>query len=61
VLVIKTINGGARLNDLERVRAAAEGRPDVLIVDEYYSAEQKNSLLGSAIATCRSTGRKGSV
>ena len=46
VLVIKTINGDARLNDLEKVRAAAEGRPDVLIVDEYYSAEQKNSLLG---------------
>ena len=46
VLVIKTINGDSRLNDLERLRAAAAGRPDVLIVDEYYTAAEKNSLLG---------------
>jgi glycosyltransferase involved in cell wall biosynthesis/2-polyprenyl-3-methyl-5-hydroxy-6-metoxy-1,4-benzoquinol methylase len=46
VLVIKTINGDARLNDLERLRAAAAGRRDILIVDEYYTAEQKNGLLG---------------
>ena len=45
-LVIKTINGDLRLNDLERVRARAAGRPDIIIVDEYYSAEQKNALLG---------------
>ena len=46
VLVIKTINGDARLNDLERLRAAAAGRCDIRIVDEYYTAEQKNTLLG---------------
>ena len=46
MLVIKTINGDARLNDLERLRAAAAGRRDIHIVDEYYTAEQKNALLG---------------
>jgi glycosyltransferase involved in cell wall biosynthesis/2-polyprenyl-3-methyl-5-hydroxy-6-metoxy-1,4-benzoquinol methylase len=45
-LLIKTINGHRKLTDLERVRAAAAGRPDILIVDDYYSAEQKNSLMG---------------
>ena len=46
VLLIKTINGARKLTDLERIRAAAQHRHDVLIVDEYYSAEQKNALLG---------------
>ncbi len=50
VLVIKTINGRARLNDLEKLRAGGAGRPDVLIVDEYYSAEQKNALV--ALCDC---------
>jgi len=45
-LVLKTINGGTRLTDLEQVRAAARRRPDVLIIDTYYSAQEKNSLLG---------------
>jgi glycosyltransferase involved in cell wall biosynthesis len=46
ILVIKTINGASRLNDVECVRAVARDRPDIFIVDNYYSAEQKNSLLG---------------
>lgn len=46
ILVIKTINGHMQLVELEKVRAAASGRPDILIVDEYYSAAKKNSLLG---------------
>jgi glycosyltransferase involved in cell wall biosynthesis len=50
VLVIKAINGHFRLNELERVRAAAAGRQDILIVDEYYSPEQKNALL--ALCDC---------
>jgi glycosyltransferase involved in cell wall biosynthesis/2-polyprenyl-3-methyl-5-hydroxy-6-metoxy-1,4-benzoquinol methylase len=45
-LVLKTINGDAKPNDLEKLRAAAARRPDVLIVDDYYSVEEKNSLLG---------------
>ena len=49
-LVLKTINGGARLNELEQVRAAARRRPDVRIIDTYYSADEKNSLL--ALCDC---------
>jgi hypothetical protein len=45
-LVLKTINGGKRLNDLERLRASAADRPDILVIDEYYTSEQKNALLG---------------
>jgi 2-polyprenyl-3-methyl-5-hydroxy-6-metoxy-1,4-benzoquinol methylase len=46
VLMIKTINGSRNLTELEQVRAAAAGRRDILVVDDYYSAEQKNSLIG---------------
>jgi glycosyltransferase involved in cell wall biosynthesis/2-polyprenyl-3-methyl-5-hydroxy-6-metoxy-1,4-benzoquinol methylase len=45
-LVIKTINGHYRLSDLERIRAATEGRRDILVLDEYYAADAKNSLVG---------------
>ncbi len=44
-LVLKSINGSQRLNDLERVRAAAADHPDILVVDESYSAGQKTALL----------------
>jgi len=46
VLVLKTINGNRELTRLEQLRAAAAGRDDILIVDAYYSAEEKNALLG---------------
>ena len=45
ILVRKTINGTSRLNDLERVRAAARRRPDVFVIDGYYSERGKNSIL----------------
>jgi glycosyltransferase involved in cell wall biosynthesis len=45
VLVLKTINGESRLNDLERVRAAAQGRPDILVIDKYYASAEKNSIV----------------
>ncbi|HEY7058432.1 MAG TPA: hypothetical protein VH458_18000, partial [Vicinamibacterales bacterium] len=45
-LLLKTINGALKLTDLERVRAATQGRDDILVVDEYYTSEQKNALLG---------------
>jgi glycosyltransferase involved in cell wall biosynthesis/2-polyprenyl-3-methyl-5-hydroxy-6-metoxy-1,4-benzoquinol methylase len=45
VLVLKTINGDNRLNDLERVRAAVQDRTDILIVDKYYSSAEKNSIV----------------
>ncbi len=47
MLVIKTINGDLRLSDLERLRAVAGDRRDVLIVDRYYTEEQKNALVGA--------------
>jgi glycosyltransferase involved in cell wall biosynthesis/SAM-dependent methyltransferase len=47
-LVVKSINGELRLAELERLRAAAGGRPDVRIVDGYYTAEEKNALVGTA-------------
>ena len=45
VLVLKTINGDSRLNDLERVRAAVQDRPDILMIDKYYSSAEKNSIV----------------
>ncbi len=47
-LVLKSINGHLRLSELERLRAAAGGRPDVRIIDGYYTAEEKNALVGAA-------------
>ena len=44
-LVIKTINGDRRLGDLERLKVTAADRPDILIIDGYYSVEERNSLL----------------
>lgn len=46
VLVLKSINGDQRVEQFERVRRAAEGRPDVIVRDEYLSPELHNALLG---------------
>jgi glycosyltransferase involved in cell wall biosynthesis len=46
VLVLKSINGEKRIPELERVRLAAAGRPDVIVRDEYLSSEHHNALLG---------------
>jgi glycosyltransferase involved in cell wall biosynthesis len=45
VLVLKSINGEKRVPELERVRLAAAGRPDVIVRDEYLSSEQHRALL----------------
>jgi hypothetical protein len=47
LLVLKSINGDLKISDLERLRAAAAGRSDVMLIDGYYSAEEKNALLGA--------------
>lgn len=47
VLVLKSINGHLRLNDLEQVRAAAEGRPDIRVVDGYVSHAERTAMLDS--------------
>jgi glycosyltransferase involved in cell wall biosynthesis len=46
MLVLKTINGERCLPDLERLRAAARHRPDIVVIDAYYTAEEKNALIG---------------
>jgi glycosyltransferase involved in cell wall biosynthesis/SAM-dependent methyltransferase len=45
VLMLKSINGDLRLPDLERVRVEVAGRPDIIVLDAYYSAHQKNALV----------------
>jgi glycosyltransferase involved in cell wall biosynthesis len=45
-LVLKSINGACRLPQLDRVRLAAAGRPDVIVRDDYLSSEQHSALLG---------------
>lgn len=50
VLVMKTINGHHRLNELEKLRWHARKRPDIVIVDEYISQEQVAGLMSSADA-----------
>ena len=46
-LVIKSINGDKVGVALEALRAAAAGRPDVTVVDEYVSAHEKNSYMAA--------------
>jgi glycosyltransferase involved in cell wall biosynthesis len=50
VLVVKSINGDKRIDELERVRRAAEGRPDVIVRDEYLSPDLHNALLAQCDA-----------
>jgi glycosyltransferase involved in cell wall biosynthesis len=47
VLVLKSINGAARIAQLERLRRAAAGRSDIVIRDGYISADEKNALLAA--------------
>jgi glycosyltransferase involved in cell wall biosynthesis/SAM-dependent methyltransferase len=49
-LVIKTINGTKQLNELERLRARVDNLPNVLLLEDYFTAEQKNGLL--ALCDC---------
>lgn len=43
-LVIKTINGDKKILDLEKLRFAAAGHPDISIVDGYVSAIVKDTM-----------------
>lgn len=45
VLVLKSINGDQRPAAVEELRAAADGRADVIVIDEYVSADHQASLL----------------
>ena len=48
LLLIKTINGAERSRDLERVRLAAQDRPDILIRDGYLSPAEKSALMAES-------------
>lgn len=50
VLVLKSINGDKRVEQLERVRRAAEGRPDVIVRDAYLSPDLHAALLAQCDA-----------
>jgi glycosyltransferase involved in cell wall biosynthesis/SAM-dependent methyltransferase len=43
-LVVKSINGDSHLTELERLRAAVD-RPDIVVLDRYLSAEEKDALM----------------
>ena len=45
VLVLKTINGDQRVREMEKVRFAAHGRPDIHLSDGYLSATEKQGLV----------------
>jgi glycosyltransferase involved in cell wall biosynthesis len=46
-LLIKSINGGLRKQDLAGLERAAAARPDVLVVDRYMTAAEKDALTAS--------------
>jgi 2-polyprenyl-3-methyl-5-hydroxy-6-metoxy-1,4-benzoquinol methylase len=50
ILVIKCINGDKRLKDLERLRSRVADMSNVLLLEDYFSKEQKNGLL--AVCDC---------
>ncbi len=47
ILVIKSINGDRRRNDLERLRLCAQNRPDIVLSDGYVPPAAKNSLINA--------------
>jgi glycosyltransferase involved in cell wall biosynthesis len=49
-LVIKTINGNERILELEKLKYAARGRPDIVLFDGYLSAVENASF--TALADC---------
>jgi glycosyltransferase involved in cell wall biosynthesis len=50
VLVVKSINGDRRPDDLERARFAARGRSDIVLHDGYLSAGENATLVAEATA-----------
>jgi glycosyltransferase involved in cell wall biosynthesis/SAM-dependent methyltransferase len=46
-LVLKSINGDKLGVRLEELRAAAAGRPDILVIDKYVTAREKNSFMSA--------------
>jgi hypothetical protein len=50
VLVVKSINGARREHDLAAVRAAAQGRTDIFVRDEYLTPDRHAALLAACDA-----------
>lgn len=50
VLVLKSVNGGRRRLDRERLRLAASARPDIVLVEDYMTKSQRDALLSRADA-----------
>ncbi len=48
VLVVKTVNGDSREMDLEMVRYATGGRPDILVMDGHLDRAELGSLMAAA-------------
>ncbi|MDX6562627.1 MAG: hypothetical protein QOD65_2441, partial [Gaiellales bacterium] len=46
-LVLKSVNGENRLEELEFLRAAAAGRPDIVIIDRYVSADERGAMMAA--------------
>jgi glycosyltransferase involved in cell wall biosynthesis len=49
-LVLKSINGQRCIHDLERVRLAVAGRPDIHVIDRYATRSELNAML--ALCNC---------
>jgi glycosyltransferase involved in cell wall biosynthesis/SAM-dependent methyltransferase len=45
VLILKSVNGDRRLEELEMLRSAASDRPDIVIIDRYVSAEERSGMM----------------
>jgi len=50
VLVLKSINGNLRLNELERLKWAIKDRPDIVLIDEYFDVSKTAALM--AVSDC---------
>jgi len=48
VLVVKVINGDRQVADLERIKWAARGRPDIVVLDHYLDAGENTALMAAA-------------
>ena len=49
-LVLKSINGDVRVDDLDTLRGAVADRPDIVVWDEYLAPERHAALLGQCDA-----------
>ncbi len=46
-LVLKSVNGEERLEELELLRAATADRPDIVLIDRYVTADERNAMMAA--------------